>query len=352
MPKILQTLPAGWNAFDSGVAVAGTNIALTVILMLLILVGAKLFNDAIKHNGSELPSRLPAPGFLSAIGSALGASFALFTRVIETGLPGSTRFDWFVSPLELLVLTAVIYGFLDPSFGFDQASLVLVVSLVIGQGALTVLLEGGKVAVLRRVGRVDARVTLFPACIAIAVVSVMVSRIGGLQPGLVVGFIASATQVGGTRLSAGENGRVNAFAAAGALIVGVAAWLLAYPLGDLLGDDGGIAAALLESIPLTMFVVCISGLVFSLIPLQFLDGAEIWRWSPVAWAALFIPAAFLFTQVLFNQTESYAGLLSDTRSISGLLLIAGYVVVTFGTWMILRSPASRPDIESGAVAAD
>jgi hypothetical protein len=137
--------------------------------------------------------------------------------------------------------------------------------------------------------------------------------------------------------------RAYAIIAAALLTVSLAAWLLAQPLHQLREDNPGFWTSLPESVALAVFVVCLDGLMFSLIPLRFMDGARIWAWSRLVWFALFLPTAFFFAQVLFNDSDAYLDLFSRSRSIATVTVLSGYMLLTFGTWAYFRWRAERAE---------
>ena len=344
LPGALEDINSPLDIFAGGTEVAATNLTITLAILLLLLAGGAMFNEALEENvrGWRVPVHVPKSvgstfGSLGSTFSAIGAWFAAL-------IPGNTWLDHSIGPALLLVLTGLIYSLLEPGFGLNDESVTLFLSLVVSQGVLVVCYEGGKAWLYRRSLRVDAGLRLFPACILIALVSVGISRLGGFQPGFVVGFVASAVVLGDPNFSAQERGKAWAGVAAVMLGVSVIAWLAAIPLRELSESSTSVWAALPESIALSIFVVCLQGLLFNLMPLEFMDGWRIWKWKPIAWVALFVPSAFLFTQVLFNDDEGYIDLISSHKSLTGVAILLAYLAITFGTWLYLkrRSERNRP----------
>jgi hypothetical protein len=174
------------------------------------------------------------------------------------------------------------------------------------------------------------------------VLSVAISRIANFQPGIVVGFIAAASVLeSDDHISDDERGRATARIAAVMLAVSLAGWVLAIPLHSLYRDSPSVWTALPEATAVSIFVVCLEGLLFSLMPLEFMDGWRIWRWSKLAWLGLFVPTAFMFIQILFNAEDSYLDFIASHRSISGAIIIACYLAATWGTWAYLRTRTER-----------
>ena len=100
-------------------------------------------------------------------------------------------------PVALIALTALIYSALDPHFGFNDSSLVLVVALMIGLALTTFLYEGGQVLFSQRAFGVPAAIRAYPVAIVIAAASVGLSRIVDLNPGVIFGFVAAAALTSG-----------------------------------------------------------------------------------------------------------------------------------------------------------
>jgi hypothetical protein len=225
---------------------------------------------------------------------------------------------------------------------------------MVGQGVLVLAYEGGKAWLYRRQLRAAAAVRLFPACILIACASVVISRLADFQPGIVVGFIASAVVLEHESIPPAERGKAMARVAAIMLGVSMSAWLVAIPLHTLYRSSPSLWTAIPNATAVSIFVVCLEGLLFNLMPLEFMDGWRIWKWNKLAWLGLFVPTAFLFTQVLFNAEKSYFDFISSHRSIGGMAIIALYLAATWGTWMYLRIRAERKGagaIEVGAESA-
>lgn len=353
LPNALKSLSLPRDIFSAGPDVAATNAGVTLGIVLLLLVGGSLFNRALEENvrGWGL-RRLPVPVPMTSVFAGFGESIRAGLRWWRAIMPGRTWLDYAFAPALLLILTGLIYSLLEPSFGWNRESLTLFVSLVASQGVLVLVYEGGKAWLYRHSLNVEAGLSLFPACIGIALVSVAISRTADFEPGLVVGFIASASIRGNSQFTADQRGRAWALMAAIMLAISVGAWFLAMPLQVLSESSDSAWAALPESIALSIFVVCLQGLMFSLIPLEFMDGWRIWKWSRLAWVALFVPTAFIFMQVMFNDSEAYMGLLTSTKSFIGIAVLILYIGITFGTWAYLKQRAERQQRPAPAGPAD
>jgi hypothetical protein len=342
LPGAFESINLAGDIFSGGADVAFTNLLVTLGVILLLLIGGSLFNEALEENVRGWGIRtLVLPGPIGGFTGAIGAFARRVGTIWAAIIPGATWMDGAIGPAVLLLGTGLIYSLLEPGFGLNEESFTLFVSLVVSQGVLGLAYEGGKSWLYRRSLRVDAGLRLFPACILIALVSVGISRAAGLHPGIVVGFIASAVVLGEPDFTAEERGKAWTKVAAAMLAVSVLAYLLAIPAHQLYEASPNVWTGLPEAIALAIFVVCLQGLLFNLIPLEFMDGWRIWQWKPWAWAALFVPSAFLFVQILFNEDKEYLELVTSHKSIGGLFILLGYIAVTFGTWAYLRGKVEQ-----------
>ena len=346
LPAVLDNINLAGDVFAGGSGVVTTNLLATVALVILLLAGASVFNEALEETLADWSVRsIPVPPLLGSplqrVRSSLKAIGAAWARLI----PGRTWLDQALAPICLLIGTGLIYSLLDPGFGFNEATLTLFISLVISQGVLALAYEGGKAWLYRRSFGVGAGVKLFPASILIAIVSVVISRLGGLHPGIVVGFIAAAVLFEHEGYSQAQRGKASARIAAITLGISIAAWLLVIPLHDLYTSSPSLWTALPDATATSVFFVCLEGLLFSLMPLEFLDGWTIWKWNRWAWLALFVPTALLFMQILFNAEQSYVDFVTSHKSISGMLIIVAYLAATWGTWGYLKWRAQGEEAE-------
>jgi len=103
---------------------------------------------------------------------------------------------------------------------------------------------------------------------------------------------------------------------------------------------------------MAIFIAGLEGLLFTLVPLTFMDGATVMAWSRAVWGVTFGLAAWLFFHVLINPSSAYLGALTDKKVLLMLGTLAAYASLTLGTWLFFRwygrrrPPASRSDSDS------
>jgi len=307
--------------------VVGTNISLALGSLLAVLAAATIFNATLKENAawfSETAARLPRPGlpFVTLTGT-LGA------------MPGRLSQLSLVYPLVLLAITALIYSALDPHFGFNDTSLVLVLALMAGLTLTTFLYEGGQVVFFKRAFGMPAAIRAYPVAILIAAVSVGLSRVIDLNPGVIFGFVAAAALTQGS-IGRREHGMIVFLSMVALLVVSLIALVLISPLRTLADNHPGVWATLPETVAVTVFVGGAQSVLLALIPLTFTDGQKVWAWDPRAWLALALPATFLLFHVIVNRDGAFSSLQDNAGAAIPLIAALVFLVITILMWLFFR----------------
>lgn len=325
---------------DTALDVVGTNLLLALIVLLLVGVGSAIFNSTLDENRVEID------GWVSRVGSrSVGwteGALALLRPAGANGLPG-----WAVKVGRLaviLVLTAVVYGFLSPDFALDGRSAVLFAAFMAGLGIVTYVSEGSMAAFSVRRLHVPAGVRVYGAALAVAVGCVLLSRLMDFRPGILYGFIASFVILAPVTLQRRGSAELVLMPSLCLLGASLVAWGLLVPLRSMAVTDGSWFISLLEATAAIVFVAGLEGVFFNLIPIDFMDGAKIARWNPVVWAVLFGFVTFLFWQLLLNRNEGTLDAIRRTRVVAALGVAAFYAGLTVAAWgffQIRNRTASR-----------
>jgi hypothetical protein len=245
-------------SFDPGHVAA--NAGLLLLLLLLAGLPAEVLNATLKANYHERPrgSRFPR---LVALGGTINA------------LPNPVLLAGFG------LVGALIHSQLDPHLGLNRQSLVLVGGLAAAFVVVTGLAEALRIPYLRRRGGPPSHLRMFPLALIAAVALVAVSRAFELQPGLIFG-ITCGLALGG-ELNDLEEGRSIAVASVGLLVVAVTSWLLWTPVADAAnGPDPGTGTLFLDAALSTLWLTGLQAVIFGLLPLRFLYGEKLVKWSP------------------------------------------------------------------------
>ncbi len=254
---------------------------------------------------------------------------------------------FFATPVGIalfVVVSALLYGLLDPTFGLSSASAGTFAGILIGL-VITLLLYA--IPYVRSLERDGVRTIprALPGTLLVGAGCVLISRLANFQPGylygLIVGFVVSR------HLSHAEEGRYLAIATATALAGALVAWLLlivvraatpAGPANPSLGDPGFVAA-IVETACVTVVVAGLETAVFGLLPIKFLPGEKVYKYHRGLWLVLLGLGTFAFCHVVLNPSSGY---LADTTRVSlattlGLLAFFGVGSVAFWAYFRRRS---------------
>jgi hypothetical protein len=300
------------------------NILLALALIILIGFPADIFNSTLAENYDEITGwfrfrRRPFAGF-------------------------ERRFDALPTFLRLAVyglLGAILYGLLDPHFGFNRASLILVLGLLVALATISTVLDLLRNAYLvRSVGK-NGRLKAFPIGLAMGAILVFFSRVGHFHPGYVFGiFTALAFE---DELYDEEDGRGLAIASVGLLALAVGALVLRVPVAHLAErSHANFVVLVLEAALATMWIAGIQAIVWGLIPMRFLYGQKVLAWSRPGWLAIYGTGMALFVHTLLHPGMGLYGTSSQASLWSVLLLFIVFAVFSACFWAYFRFRRPRP----------
>jgi hypothetical protein len=293
----------GISDFSTDSEVILANLALAGLLLAIIFLDCQIVNNTTEANSSEIGAMFAKVGGPLASIQAPGQVPNLLKGVV------------------MLILTSLIYGFLEPGFGLNNESLVLVISLSVSFILLTYVFDGGQVHMSERVFGLPAAIRLFPAAILLSIVCVIISRVIDLNPGVVYGFIAAAIVLGGRQPDERTDAHIILFPMLAMIVVSLLAWVLIDPLRDANADGSNLLLAGLEGAAVVTFVAGIQGLLIGNLPITFLDGAVLFRFSKLVWALITALLAFLFFHLVLHQDGTLRSA-ADSESIRGLFILA------------------------------
>lgn len=240
--------------------------------------------------------------------------------------------------LAFLLVSALINGLLDPTFGISAASLATFLGLALGMGVLLLAFGIPMYVATRRLG-VGMSLRALPATLLIAIVSVVISRVADFQPGYLYGLIIGFTF--SRALSKAEGGKIDALAAGSALALAIASWLL-LPLvrGDAAGGQS-FTAVLLETTFATLVVAGLEAAAIAMLPMRFLPGERVRTWNKRAWIALLGIATFGFCHILLNPSSGYLADSTRTSLFTVIWLLAAFGGGSVLFWAYFRFRPQR-----------
>jgi len=319
----------GLGDVSTSLGVIGTNLSLALVTLLLALIATTIFNATLKENAEVIGlglSRFSMPAM--ALAGAVGGRLAPFQQ-------RHTRSYAFAKLMGLLALTALIYATLDPHFGFNDVSLVLIIGLMVGLTFTTFLYEGGQVLFSSRALGLPAAIRAYPLALGIAAVCVLLSKVVELNPGVIFGFVAGAALASSGGLGRKEQGLMVLLPMVCVLGVSLIALALIDPLRSLAERHESIWYSLPETAAVAIFVGGAESVLLSLLPLTFNDGQKVWAWNRLAWLAIALPASFLFFHVIVNRHETYGSLLGAS-SLGPLVAAIIFLTLALATWLYFR----------------
>lgn len=296
------------------------NLALAAILVLLLVFPSQLFNSTFDkhHERIQAPWRKRFGRSKKAASSANDASSARRAAVYG----------------GVVLVGAVLAGFLDPHFGFKTASYALLIGVI--ASTLFGAASGGLINRGYRRARdfsASAILVAVPAGLAIAFACVVVSRSVHFQPGYLYGLVGGISFV--VALDKREAGRAHFFVFFIGLIVAIVGWLLFVPVSQAAnGAHPGLGVLAVDAFLSAVFIGGIEGALFTLVPLRFLPGHDVARWSWIGWGLLAFATSFLFVDVLLRPETGYLGQSSSASAFVtyGLFAIFGLTSIAFWGW--------------------
>jgi hypothetical protein len=239
------------------------------------------------------------------------------------------------SPLGIgvfVLLSALLYGLLDPTFGFDTSSAATFLGLALGLVAMI-----GAFGIPMFIGARGRGVALsaqaLPGTLLVALGCVLISRIADFQPGYLYGLIIGITF--SRALSKAEVGKLDAVAAGVALGLAVVSWIL-LPLVRAGEGEQPFMGAVLETAFATVVVAGLEAAAISMMPVRFLPGERVRGWNQRVWAVLLGVAAFGFAHILLNPSSGYLADSTRTSLFTVVLLLVAFGAGSVLFWAYFR----------------
>ncbi len=234
-----------------------------------------------------------------------------------------------------LLLSALLYGFLDPTFGLNAQSLAAFVGLGAGL-VVTLLAFCVPIALVYRRNAIPFSIRALPGTLAVGLVCVLITRLTDFHPGYLYGLVIAFVVV--RELSVAVEGKAMAMATTCTLVVAVVAWfgLLWVAPQTPTQDDPGLALIALQTALVMALVAGVELAVFGMLPLRFLPGENVYRWNRRVWAALLGIAMFGFTHILINPRSGYLADATRTPMVTIVLLLLFFGLASLAFWAYFR----------------
>ncbi|NNN12187.1 MAG: hypothetical protein HKL81_00350 [Acidimicrobiaceae bacterium] len=265
----------------------------------------------------------------------------------STGGGPASRISNNVRLTGVLLMSALLYGLLDPKFSFNESSLLIFLGLLVGLTVITLAADLPAALYLRRKDP-EAKVQghVLPGAIGIAAVCVVISRALHFEPGYLYGMVAGLQVVNKMRISENDSGKAQVLSFMTTLAVALAAWLARQPLSSWThSNHASVVAVGVDAALVSIFIAGVQGVLISLLPLRFLPGRDIYKWNKVVWALLLGIAAFIFFHLLLGQGSSYVGTINGT--IAAAIFTGLFVGATIAAWVFFAIRDRKREATSG-----
>ena len=225
----------------------------------------------------------------------------------------------------------------SPEAGFDPVTGRLFLAFLLASVVVNGVTLSVSAGFARHGLRVRAVPSARPTVLVLTAVSVMVSRVVGLEPGFVFGAVI-ALQLGAT-LSARRSARLVVVSTSTLLALGLAAWAVQNALRAGAVEHPDVFSALLLDTATAVTVCALSGPIVSLLPMRFLDGPALFRRSKTAWALLYAVSAAAFGFVLLPLPDAWSAIGGD--QLLWFVAFGAFAVLSVGVWAWFRFVPER-----------
>jgi hypothetical protein len=227
-------------------------------------------------------------------------------------------------------LAAVIYGFLDPDFGFNRSSAALFLGMAVGLMVISSVFDVARARYLHSRSGVESRLVLYPIGLGVAVVLVAMSRVAHFTPGYVFGVFTALGFVT-TPPTAKAEGRALGLASVALLVIAIGAWVASIPISHAAAhQDPSFLVLTLDSFLSLLWVAGVQAIVFGLLPVRFTYGEQVAGWSRAAWVGLYGVGMGLFVHTMLHPDGGAYGT-STSASWSSVLAL----FVAFGEFSLI-----------------
>ncbi|HYZ91885.1 MAG TPA: FGLLP motif-containing membrane protein [Actinomycetota bacterium] len=323
-----HSLPSFGEALHS-VKQLGITAGFSLLLLILLGFPSELFNNTLEEHHERIFGRL------AGLRTRYRRARSTWRRPGREPL----RLPAGVGFIGFAIAGGLIYSLLDPELGWNQASFALILGLITALGIGTLAFELPVLLYERRAGS-HGRIRALPQAMLAGGGLVLASRLLSFQPGYAYGIVAGY-EADDEGLTDEQQGKAVALGAISALTVAVGAWF-AFSAIDSKVEDGARFGLLVADAALSALVVSgIQGVAFTLLPVSFMDGATVMKWSRTAWAALQGLAGFALFYIVLRPAGGFVDYSSSTPAVAIFVTFAAFALFSIGFWSYWRRQKAR-----------
>lgn len=321
-PKVFESLPKIPRPGEISVdpVDVGTNLALALVSVIFFGLTTTVFNTILEDYSHKM-----------------GMIFSkLFSQQVRSRLPKInlvSRWHLLITWVGIILLTSGIESLLVPGSILSKEHVGIFLSLLAAAFVLNGL-ELGVDLQVRRILVPDTIVTYKTQWIGIliAIGCVIISRAMDFQPGYLYGIVG-AMYILPNLTEPVKSGKRALFILLSLLFCGFFAWLIS-SLAVKISPS-------LEALLLTIFIISLQEVFFSLVPISFLHGGEIWKWRKLYWIVLSTSVFFLFYHLILNPGFEDVEFLRQNSVQTILVLYIIFGTVTLALWYFFPFMATR-----------
>jgi hypothetical protein len=240
-----------------------------------------------------------------------------------------------------LIAMALLYGFLDPGFGLNSASIPTFGGLPIGVLITTVGFAVPTLVLRRARTKERGRLRVLPVALIVGVGCVLLSRLIGFLPGylygVALGLIFSA--------EVGDEVAAKEVTATSVVILAIAltAW---FGLGAARSAGTGPMSGLVQAAFAMTTVSAFEALVFGLLPIHGMPGRVLFEQRRWLWVVIWGTSVLAFFHVLVNPQSGYLVNTALVPVVTTYGLLAFFTLVSLGLWGWFRRTDRRGSPQS------
>jgi hypothetical protein len=299
---------------------------LALLLAALLYLPVTIFNKATEKNHETLKRWFERPRAWIA---------AAFAWLPFAGHPAIT--------LGLgVVASAALFSFIEPGFPTEPGAPEYLLGMVLGFALVsTVFFSTWRLVLHRLEPDGKGKWEIYPPFILLAAFLVVMARLAHFIPGVILGTVAEYEPA--KKLSTRTAGIRVATTYGVLILLGLVAWFAWIPVEHSASHEGASSLTLiLDSALAITFVSALESVAFGLLPMTFLDGNDLFRWSKAIWAAMWGAAVLWFSVVILHPALStYGHEINSGRAVWLALLFSTLMVIAVSTWGFFRVRDAR-----------
>jgi hypothetical protein len=295
-----------------------------LLLLMFVALPAELLNSTLEQHYERMFGRLP---FLKRrTGPRFPGLVALFER------------NKIIGGVVLTALAATIFGFADPGFGFDLASVRTVLASAIALFIVGYVASALTGLILRGRWEMVTTIELKPLGIVLTVIGVVLSRLLDFSPGFLFGLIIGLGMVGASSLA--ERVRLTLLNSAFIFGFSIIAW---FGYSAIAGNTTGFWDTLGNDTLVAVTSEGLTALAVGLLPFRFLDGEALFERSKALWAGVYLVAAAAFVLILIPAANNWGETTGPVWF--WLSVVVVFSLVAFGIYLYFRVTHSEDESE-------